>query len=207
MITLAFDTSAAHVAAALCCDGNVIADHFETRAKGQDQVLFGVLETLLAQNGLSFADVGKIGVGVGPGNFTGVRIAVSAAKGLALSLGVPAIGVNGFEQALYDAPQGTAAVIGAPRGQAYVGYGQDDGKLYAPEDLPTALQSATVLAGPGAKDLSHSMSIAVHSMDTNPAKAIAQIAATAAGTAAMPKPLYLKPADAAPSRTPAPVIM
>lgn len=208
MITLAFDTSAAHVAAALCEDGAVTAQHFEERSKGQDQVLFGILESLLTQTNLSFADVAAIGVGVGPGNFTGVRIAVSAAKGLAMSLNIPAVGVNGFQQALYMAPTGTAAVISAPRGQVYIGRSDHEGQLYAADDVPQALQGAKYLAGSAASALSKEHGIPVFEGPQNPAIAIAYIASDAKNhIGRMPKPLYLKPADAAPSRTPAPVIV
>ena len=65
------------------------------------------------------AEVGRIGVGTGPGNFTGLRIAVSAARGLALARGIPAIGVSTFEVIHHGAP-GALAGVPAPRGQLYV---------------------------------------------------------------------------------------
>jgi len=66
-------------------------------ARGQAERLMPMLEEMLAQAGHAWRDLAAIGVGTGPGNFTGIRIAVSAARGLSLALGVPAIGVSGFE--------------------------------------------------------------------------------------------------------------
>ena len=53
-----------------------------------------LLEDVLAEAGIGWRDLAAIGVGTGPGNFTGVRISVAAARGLALGLGIPAIGVT-----------------------------------------------------------------------------------------------------------------
>ena len=65
--------------------------------KGQAERLMPLISELLAEAGVVLADVTAIAVGTGPGNFTGVRIAVAAARGLALGLGVPAIGVTRLE--------------------------------------------------------------------------------------------------------------
>ncbi|WP_273509172.1 tRNA (adenosine(37)-N6)-threonylcarbamoyltransferase complex dimerization subunit type 1 TsaB, partial [Planktotalea frisia] len=97
MIVLGFDTSAAHVAAALLRDGEIIATAREEMSRGQAERLMVLLEELLAQNTHVWSDLDAIGVGVGPGNFTGIRVSVSAARGLALGLGIPAIGVNRFD--------------------------------------------------------------------------------------------------------------
>ncbi len=110
---LGFDTSAAHCAAALLSGERVLAARVEAMAKGQAERLMPLLEELLAEAGVGWRDLAALAVGVGPGNFTGVRIAVSAARGLALGLERPAIGINGFE-ALAEAatPMGRAATTG-----------------------------------------------------------------------------------------------
>lgn len=77
----------------------IVARGFQDMTRGQAEHLFPMLENLLANNDLAWADLQAIGVGIGPGNFTGIRIAVSAARGLAVSLNIPAIGVSGFETA------------------------------------------------------------------------------------------------------------
>lgn len=79
--------------------------------KGQAERLFPLLEELLAEAGLAWSDLDSIGVGVGPGNFTGIRISVAAARGLALSLGIPAIGVSATEAVACGAPRPCRAVV------------------------------------------------------------------------------------------------
>lgn len=108
---LGFDTSAAHCAAAVICGDRVLAQRVEPMTRGQAERLFPLLEELLAEAGLSWPDLDAIGVGVGPGNFTGIRISVAAARGLALSLGIPAVGVSATEAAACDALRPCRAVV------------------------------------------------------------------------------------------------
>ena len=94
---LGFDTSAAHCAAALLKDDKNISTVFTEMQKGQVESLIPILETLLKNESTTWDNLNAIGVGIGPGNFTGIRISVSAARGLALSLRIPAIGVSNFD--------------------------------------------------------------------------------------------------------------
>ncbi len=71
--------------------------------RGQAERLFPMLHELQHEYGIRWTDIAAIGVGTGPGNFTGIRIGVAAARGLALSLGVPTVGVTAFERATADA--------------------------------------------------------------------------------------------------------
>ena len=186
-VILAFDTSAAHCAAALLL-GDRIVTRIDEMAKGQAELLMPMLEDVLAGQGLSWRDLDGIGVGVGPGNFTGIRIAVSAARGLALGLGKPAIGVNGFDARAHAQTLPFTAEIPAPRGQAYFQDFTADGAAGAPCQGPAT----------GAPDLPADALIA----------AIAKITAARLNTAQpRPTPLYVRSADAAPPRDPAPVIL
>ncbi|MEO0357627.1 MAG: tRNA (adenosine(37)-N6)-threonylcarbamoyltransferase complex dimerization subunit type 1 TsaB, partial [Pseudomonadota bacterium] len=203
---LGFDTSAAHVAAAVVSGDLVLADHFEDRPRGQDEVLFGVLENVLTKAKLAWADLDGIAVGVGPGNFTGVRISVAAAKGLGVSLGIPVRGVSGFEQALHLAPKGAAAAIIAPRGQFYVSEPRQ-GKLCTAQEAAEILQYAKGLVGLGADALADQTGIPfLQTMHAGMSTALLAAADWGNDWGAV-KPLYLKPADAAPPRNPAPTIV
>ncbi|OYW58073.1 MAG: tRNA (adenosine(37)-N6)-threonylcarbamoyltransferase complex dimerization subunit type 1 TsaB, partial [Rhodobacterales bacterium 12-65-15] len=93
---LAFDTSVAHCAAALLLPDRLILRE-EAMEKGQAERLMPLLEEILADGGIGWHDLSALAVGTGPGNFTGVRIAVAAARGLALGLKIPAIGVTLLE--------------------------------------------------------------------------------------------------------------
>lgn|GEM_PF-63947 len=108
---LGFDTSAAHCAAAVICGDRLLAQRVEPMTKGQAERLFPLLEEVLAEAGLAWSDLDAIGVGIGPGNFTGIRISVAAARGLALSLGIPAAGVSATEAAACDVPRPCRAVV------------------------------------------------------------------------------------------------
>jgi len=188
-LTLAFDTSAAHCAAALLSGDRVLVVRHEEMGRGQAERLMPLLEEVLAEGGATWRDLARIGVGVGPGNFTGIRIAVSAARGLALSLGIPAVGVNGFEAIALGAPEGHLPALPAPRDQLYV---QPLGG--APRLLPRAEAEAL---GP----LAHAPA------PSEFATAIARIAQAAPKGTPPPAPLYLKPADAAPARDAPPKIL
>ena len=185
---LAFDTSAAHCAAALLCAGRIVT-RVDDMGRGQAEHLMPMLEAVLADAGLTWRDLDGIGVGVGPGNFTGIRISVAAARGLAMGLGRPALGVSLFETT--QALSGRARVaVPAPRGQVYLCDAGAAPVLAAAEDVEAALSS-----------------------DHPPADHVACIARIAAARLASgqgitpPAPLYVRPADAAPSRDAPPVML
>ncbi len=118
-VILAFDTSAAHCAAALL-SGDRLWQRHEAMEKGQAERLIPLLQDLLAEAGLDWPEVTALAVGTGPGNFTGVRIAVAAARGLALALAVPAIGVTRLEALAEGLPRPVTVAEDARRGEAYV---------------------------------------------------------------------------------------
>ncbi|WP_425100373.1 tRNA (adenosine(37)-N6)-threonylcarbamoyltransferase complex dimerization subunit type 1 TsaB [Tropicibacter sp. S64] len=186
---LAFDTSAAHCAAALLCGSEVLATRHEEMARGQAERLMPLLEETLADAGKSWSDLDTLGVGIGPGNFTGIRISVSAARGLALGLGIPAVGVSLFRTTMHLSNWAQTAVP-APRGQVYL---MDHDRMREP-----AL-SAGMPNMPFALSTEHAPSDHV--------VMIARLAAQAPADAPRPAPLYIRPADAAPSRDLPPVIL
>lgn len=118
---LSFDTSGPHCAVALLRDGAVRGDVTEPMERGQADRLLPMIKTLLAAEGATLADLGAISVGVGPGSFTGVRISVALARGLALSLRIPALGVSLFEVVAHGhMSDALLTCLPGPRGSAYV---------------------------------------------------------------------------------------
>jgi tRNA threonylcarbamoyl adenosine modification protein YeaZ len=101
MITLAMDTSTARGAVALLQDDQPPAEiafpRGGTITSGTDQNLFGAIQQALRQHRLSARDIELVAVGVGPGSFTGIRVAIAAAKGLALPYGRPIKAVSSFD--------------------------------------------------------------------------------------------------------------
>ncbi|MDP3264810.1 MAG: tRNA (adenosine(37)-N6)-threonylcarbamoyltransferase complex dimerization subunit type 1 TsaB [Tabrizicola sp.] len=195
---LAFDTSAAHCAAALLWDGGLILRD-EAMAKGQAERLVPMLEEVLAEGGIGWRDLKAIAVGTGPGNFTGVRIAVAAARGLALGLGIPAVGVTRLEALAYGLPRPVTVVEDARRGELYVQTFTADGA--GPAHLADGVVVATAATGSAAGDAALPPAAPL-------AEAIARIGAARALTPQpRPAPFYLRGADAAPPSDPPPVIL
>ena len=192
-LILAFDTSVAHCAAALLSGDKIIARRDEPMAKGQAERLFPLLEEVLAEGNVTWSDLTAIGVGIGPGNFTGIRISVSAARGLALSLGIPAIGVSSFEAQAINAPRPITSLIDARRDQVFVQELTEAGAL-PPHVMPHSKVTASNTIGPS---------------ETVDAAAIARITAKryTDPNEPRPAPLYVRAPDAAPPRDPAPVIL
>lgn len=210
---LAFDTSAAHCAAAVLQNGHIIADRVEPMKRGQAERLVPLLEELLAESELAWKDLTHLAVGIGPGNFTGIRISVAAARGLALGLNIPAIGVSSFEVMAAGSPDAaTRQVISieAPRDTAYLQTFEDGVPMGDPvlTAFDGAIDTADVqIIGHRASDLGALFIDAV--LEDVPARIArcAQTRVAKAETFGRPKPLYVRPADAAPSRDAPPVIL
>lgn len=190
---LAFDTSAAYCAAALLFRGT-ITTRVDEMKKGQAEHLMPMLNEMLSDAGLTWQDLDGVGVGLGPGNFTGIRISVAAARGVALGLGKPAIGVNGFEARAFGHALPVIATISAPREHHYSQTFTEEGA-----------------SAPKLEALSDFAPIHTVAPEVDPATLIsnvAMIAASRLGTQQpRPAPLYVRAADAAPPRDPAPVIL
>ena len=197
-LSLGFDTSAAHCAAALLSGDHLIAHRFEPMEKGQAERLLPLLEEVLSEGGAHWRDLDALAVGTGPGNFTGVRIAVAAARGLALSLNIPAIGVTRLEALAHGLPRPVTVVEDARRGEVYVQTfapaGTGPARLEPIAALPDGALTGSA-AGPDA--LPPAMPLA---------EAIARVAAGRTD-APRPAPFYLRGADAAPPADPPPVIL
>ena len=93
MLILGINTVADACEAALVRDGVVIAERSEPMNQGHDARLAPIVEQVMRETGIAFADLHRVAVIVGPGSFTGVRVGVAFARGLALSLDIPAVGV------------------------------------------------------------------------------------------------------------------
>jgi tRNA threonylcarbamoyladenosine biosynthesis protein TsaB len=139
MLILAFDTATEVATSALVDDGEVLGERAST-----PRTLLEDLDALLRQGGAHKADVDALAVGLGPGSFTGTRIGLAAARGLALALDVPAAGVSTLDALATGAP-GALAVIDAKRREVFV----PGPAALAPAEL--ALEPGTVCVGDGAR--------------------------------------------------------
>jgi tRNA threonylcarbamoyladenosine biosynthesis protein TsaB len=209
-LVLGFDTSAAHCAAALVCGAQLLASASEDMARGQAERLIPLLTEVLQAGGHVWADLDALAVGVGPGNFTGIRIAVSAARGLALGLDIPAVGVSVFEARAEGLPRPLTVAEDARRNEVYV---QD----FTPEPGEALLLDAADAQGFGGFPVVGSAA-AFWAARTGGqvlepryplTEAIARMGARKATSPrpARPAPLYIRPADAAPPAERPPLIL
>lgn len=213
---LAFDTACDACSAAVWRDGAVLAREFVAMARGQSEALLPMIERVMAAAKLEFADLAAIGVTVGPGAFTGLRIGLAAARAIALASGKPAVGVTTLEAiaaALAPAPGSLVVAIDAKREDLYVQQFAG-GAVWRPASAPIAQLPAAValpagpfaIAGDGAARLYAALDgeararatlIADHALPD--AAVVARLAAAhlVSGEAVVsPRPLYLRPPDA-----------
>lgn len=209
---LGFSTSGPYCGAALFVDGDVVAARHEDMAKGQAERLMPLLAEVLDDAGLSYRDLDAIGVGIGPGNFTGIRISVSAARGLALGLKVPAVGVQLLESLALGHDGPVLALINAGRDRMYAqrfAEGADRGpELVNVDQLHEWTMPELTCIGNREEEIAERIDASYGPARYYPASAVARIAAQRwRDNPTPPAPLYLRPADAASSRDAAPVIL
>jgi tRNA threonylcarbamoyl adenosine modification protein YeaZ len=180
--------------------------------KGHAEQLMVVIAEALKASATDYAGLGAIAVSVGPGSFTGLRVGVSTARGLALALKVPAIGVTTLEALATEAAaafpgRAVLAALDAGREEIHAAlYDEMSVLTYGPavttlaEAVTMATESSSVLAGTAAALIATS---AGRAFDIGPESATADIVtyarlAAAKGESDKPKPLYLRGADAKP---------
>ena len=140
MLILAFDT-ATDVATSALVDGEEVLGERTSRAV----TVLEDIDALLRQAGAHTRELEGVAVGTGPGSFTGVRIGLATARGLALGLGLRVAGVSTLDALAAGAP-GALPVIDARRGEVFVL--QDEPRVLAPAELE--LPPGTVCVGSGA---------------------------------------------------------
>jgi tRNA threonylcarbamoyladenosine biosynthesis protein TsaB len=113
-LILAFDTATDRATSALVGDGELLGERV-SRAS----TLLADVDALVRQGGAHPRDITGLAVGIGPGSFTGIRIGLAAARGLALALDVPAAGVSTLDALAAGAP-GAIPVIDAKRREVFV---------------------------------------------------------------------------------------
>lgn len=124
MNLLAFDTATEACSAALRI-GDEIIERSEIAPRRHAELILPMIESLLGEAGISRRQIDAIAVGRGPGAFTGVRLAISVAQGLALGLDIPVVPVSSLAALAQDAPADIdapiLAVIDARMGEVYAG--------------------------------------------------------------------------------------
>ncbi len=171
-----------------------------------------MIDEVLSEAGVDVADLAAIGVGVGPGNFTGIRISVSAARGLSLALGIPAIGVSLLEALRYGHDGPSLSAIDARRSNLYLqsfGTGRGRGpEMVSFEDISHWAEPGLSVIGNRCHEIADTFNMTARPAAFAPASAIARIASARwQSPAPRPAPLYVRAADAAPSKDSGPKIL
>lgn len=147
MLVLGIDTSLDACSVAIVRDGETLAHLHETMTRGQAERLAPMVREAAQAAGMSFADVDRVAVITGPGSFTGVRVGLSFARALALSLGKPCVGVSTLEAlALEDGEGGARAALIETPGAAYFARYRDGVADIAPRPIERG-EHESLLAG------------------------------------------------------------
>jgi tRNA threonylcarbamoyladenosine biosynthesis protein TsaB len=135
-LVLAIDTTAEFASLALANEINVLAEVTLHSPDGYGHILFDRIEAFLAANDVQLADIEVFAAASGPGSFTGVRVGLTAAKGLAAAMGKKASGISTL-QALSLLGEGPvrAAVLDARRGEVYAALFDAAGTPLSPETV------------------------------------------------------------------------
>lgn len=221
MMVLALDTATTAVSAALVDGRRVLAEMQLAGRKNHSERLVGVIDQLLAWAGIDVAALDLIAVSAGPGSFTGLRVGISTAQGLAFALGAPLAGVPTLEvlacQAAVDGGC-VSPMIDARKGQVYAALYRMQAGVAAPvleaaacdpAAWIAALPEPAVLIGTGAAVYADPVaraaaakgcSVAPHYLAFPRACTVAALAqeryAAEAGRPELVRPLYVRPPDA-----------
>lgn len=206
MNILALDTCVDACSVAIWADGRALAAIREPMTRGHQERLAVMAAEALAEVGLAPPSLDRIAVTVGPGSFTGLRVGLAFAKGLALALDRPCIGIGALEAMAHGQTGFVAAALDARRGRVYLQAFIDGRAVMAPDALDVEVAAARLaelwrggparLLGSGAPLLAQVLPNAEIIADAAPDPV--RIAEIAAGRTpgAMPRPLYLRAPDA-----------
>ncbi len=205
---LAIDTSGPLCSVALL-DGDSLLERSEDIGRGHAEHLMGMLEAVLGEAGANWNSISRIGCSTGPGSFTGLRVGLATARGLALALNCPCIGVSVFEAFAGKFGQSgkLCVAMDAKREQVWIQCFDETG-LPAGESAAVSVKDASAAVSPDTKRFAGSAAADVATQFPNglildespspPIGALASFASSKAPSEMRPKPLYLRVPDAKP---------
>jgi tRNA threonylcarbamoyladenosine biosynthesis protein TsaB len=212
MLLLAFDTAMAACSAALydSAQGRVLACRYGRMERGHAEALAPMIEAVMKEGGVPFDGLARIGVTLGPGTFTGVRTAVAMARGFALALGIPVMGLDTLAAIAANVKGETrplAVVADARRGEVYFSLSGSSPVVIAIAEAARRLPEGPVaIIGTGAEAVIEAAARSdiqrLSDGDMPDAANFASLCAVREPQAGPVEPLYLRPADARPQAGP-----
>lgn len=199
MLLLAFATSSNSVSAAVLDGGAVMAYEWTPMERGQGEALIPMIDRLMNTLNLKMKNLDAIAVAVGPGSFTGVRVALSTARALGLALKKPVWGVSDFEIYAFGLGKPVTVVLDTKRGDYYTQdfdvAGKPVGKpgVESPDQL--ACKKDLLASGDGAKMLSAQIGCPILNHSHAPAICVGKIALTRVDKPLPAEPIYLRDAE------------
>jgi tRNA threonylcarbamoyladenosine biosynthesis protein TsaB len=197
-VTLVLDSATARAVCGVVLAGQELAFASAEGGHAAQRALV-LVDEVLARAGREASDVGQIVVGCGPGSFTGLRIGIASARGLALALGVACAGVSTLAALAAGAP-GAVALIDARRGELFALDSDGAPAVEQPEGVAARLAPGTLCVGDGARRyralLEQAGAVVPDDLDPRHAPAAVALAGLAAGGA--PEPVYVRRPDAEP---------
>ncbi|MEO8902764.1 MAG: tRNA (adenosine(37)-N6)-threonylcarbamoyltransferase complex dimerization subunit type 1 TsaB [Polyangiaceae bacterium] len=205
MRILAVETSSRRGSVALLEGQRVIASLEHEQPNSHAERLLGMVEQLLTEAGWPKSSLDRLGVGVGPGSFTGLRVGIAFAEGLSVGLDRPLIGVGSLWAmafgALAERPGPCCALLDARREELFAAvYATPHQELCAPvalpiQDLPAFLEKngAATLVGEVAQGLAHGRTVlSGPTLDLPHARWVAALAAELDEARFPPEPQYVR---------------
>lgn len=155
MLTLGLTSSTAVVGVAVARDDQILAHRHIVTDRRHAEEITPLLGEALTEAGCSLRDIDRIAVDVGPGRFTGLRVGLATARGLALACDLPVVGVTSLEILAAARPERpVAAVIDARRNevfqQVFLPNGSEEAAVGPPAELVEGLPADVVVVGDGA---------------------------------------------------------
>jgi tRNA threonylcarbamoyladenosine biosynthesis protein TsaB len=215
MHVLVLDTALDACQAVVGSAAGVIAHERLTPSTGQSEAIVALADRALDAAGLTYSDIDRIGVVVGPGSFTGLRVGVAAARGLSLVIGCPVVGISSLVALAASVPAceagPCAAAVDARHGAVYA-------QLFEPGLVPVGeaahvpietfaalLPAGAALAGSGAPLIAEAIGRdggapgPVAPLGAPEPAALVRLALAARPPFAPARPAYLKAPDAKPA--------
>jgi tRNA threonylcarbamoyladenosine biosynthesis protein TsaB len=202
MLILAIDTALNACSAAIVRDGQTLIVRVEPMARGQAERLALLVDELVKDANINFSQLDAIAVTRGPGAFTGLRIGLAFARGLALALHKPCLGFSTLEVLAFGAAQPKIVAAIGVAGSLFVGAWEGRREIISPsrleiDTLLPLLEGDWAVTGPAADHiLSARPDWVAVTQDVPDPVILAQMASGADPKDHPPHPLYLRGADA-----------